>query len=799
MANPYWPANRSTAWSAMSMELSFFEAPNISLNLRKFRILAGNIIESREEKSHQESHELLIMSQEMVVMTKKHLNSVYYKNSKNPKKLQNRKITKNIPFSPVLRFELIENHSSSREIAVGSLNRICFYLVMEIDRDVFNGIRKSLNNDLPIIALGSDQGKGEKGSTSLAIKNNNVVEITKYIPTSSGIAKEDLNELIKPCQRECTPFELWMVMNKNQKEKYYNEMTEIYNDFRDKIFVDPDTEKDPCILIQFNERILFWITVKKYPHFITKCNPIWWILQAPVIRMKISINTWKDQTQDVKRTVITDCKNIDQGPAFKHLRNFLRKRNIQRAENWRKLHRNEDEGIEKLEKLDLDHKDFQIRDNWIGNQSDADRYSSWWGQSDQEYLTAYNAKQAGYNPNKIDKDIKGFFFSKTSKAMKNDNAFQRELLEWEAQRGQVKKQLKPEVSQKNSNLLRKVQMKDFISKGLIPGNFDKISPSQKIPIPNQSGSQPSTNFLAQPTQPNRKSPSSRKSPKEPQHHETLSYAIADEIDYSEDTIERGSQEECQAKTELQSMIDDYAITANEFSEHEKLELMTASIVEKPFQLIGLSFADLNFLKHLMDFKQVNTETFENGMDTFAKILGIISVIETEEERKEKIQMLLAEFQDGWDQVAVEGKFKILTEEWKKRNAKKIEEAEEQRKKVKVTMDQIYIDLAEISTSSELENAAKFEKLEVIKTSNKEILENYLTDKELEESRQDIMTRIRHIESKKASSSKKQSRKRNNSAVECQDSELAPNPSPKNRRTSVRRSSRNSLSSTKNNL
>ena len=794
MADPHWPANKNEAWYVMSMESSIFEAPNSLSNLRFFQILAENFTQSERKKERKEKDKLLITSDDKLMS---HLNdSVHYKNAKIPKKSQKGKTNRkkyNKPFSPISRSFTIKTSIFTANVQkLVSWIQNYRFLAMDIDRDIFSGIRKSLSNDLPIIALGSDQGKGEKGSTSLAVKNNNVVEITKYIPTSSGIAKEDLNELIKPCQRECTPFELWMVMNKNQKEKYYNEMTEIYNDFRDKIFVDPDTEKDPCILIQFNERILFWITVKKYPHFITKCNPIWWILQAPVIRMKISINSWKDQTQDVKRTGITECKNIDQGPAFRHLRNFLRKRNIRRAENWRKLHLNETEGIEKLENLDLDHKDFQIRDNWIGNQSDADRYSSWWGQSDYEYLTAYNAKQIGYNPNKIDKDVKGFFFSKTSKAMKNDNAFQREVLDWEAKRGPMKKQLKPDVAPKNANLLRKVQMKDFINKGLIPGNFAKISDPQvaKQKFPNLALANNQQPTQSQPTQ------SQPKIPENPNHHETLSYAIADEIDYSEETIEKGSQEECQVKNELQSMIDDYAITANAFSESEKLELMTASIVEKPFQLIGLSFADLNFLKHLMGFKQISTETFNNGMDTFARILGILAEIKTEEERREKICMLLAEFEDGWDQTVVEGKFKVLVESWQKLIAKKTEEEEEYRKKMKVNLNQIYIELSEIATSSELEDSVKFAKLEEIKSTNKEILDTDLVVKELEETRQDILSRIQHIESKKDSKSKN-SRKRNNSAVECQDSELGSNPSPKNRRTSARRSSRtSSLSSTK---
>ena len=357
------------------------------------------------------------------------------------------------------------------------------------DRDVLNKVEKPSNGESGFLALGYDAGLGDGDKKTAAEVGGVVIERKCWATASKIEVREKYGEVVKPLPIEVSPFSLWLTMGKVLKERFLKEMEEVFNDFRENIYVDPDTSKNQTFWITFSQPELYWYTLKRFPQAIGKQNGEYYILGTEIIKMKMTINTFHDKLLDKKRMIVTYCKNINTNPAFEKLRKFIRDRNTARKNNWVKIFAGKKDQCEMVPELDLDAKEFRVSENWLGEKADAELYKSIWAQSDSDYLNNLNIKRVGYNPRKITPDIKNYLMSENMRVAKDTEKYRENLNKWASNKSDPIKHLEPEYVGSDAKIrrhlaaakLREAQNKDPF---MIPSLPQKSAqnPAEIVPI-----------------------------------------------------------------------------------------------------------------------------------------------------------------------------------------------------------------------------------------------------------------------------------------------------------------------------
>ena len=324
------------------------------------------------------------------------------------------------------------------------------------DREVINKTEKPSNGESSFLALGFDAGLGESNKKTAAEVGGVVVERKFWVSKTVVDGREKYKDVLQPLPIEVSPFSLWLTMGKMLKERYLKEMEEIFTDFRESVFVDPETAKNQTFWVTFSQPELYWFTLKRYPQAVGKQNGEYYILGTEVVKMKLTVNTFHDRAIDQKRVIVTYCKNINMNPAFEKLRKFLRDRNTTRKNNWVKIFSNKKDQVERVPELDLDSPEFRVTENWIGDKSEAELYKSIWAQSDTDYLSNLNTKRLGYNPAKVSKDVRNYMMAENLRVSNDTDKYKERLNKWAQDKADPIKHLEPEYSGRDPRVLKKV-------------------------------------------------------------------------------------------------------------------------------------------------------------------------------------------------------------------------------------------------------------------------------------------------------------------------------------------------------
>ena len=299
------------------------------------------------------------------------------------------------------------------------------------DQGVIRDISRPRGPENPLLGLGANFCNGESLSKSAAEKKGMEVKHVLWTTSDGIIPKEEISDTVMTIEAETAPFSLWLYMDQKTKFKYDSEMTEIFGlDYKNYIYIDPDTQTCPTFNICFNKRILYFFTLKKYPQNVTKMNPEWWILGCETLRMKLAINSYKEKDSNIRKIVITNCNHVNVDPAFKRLRRFMKERNSVKLKNWRNVQKGKFTDVLPVPILDLDEDCFKTKKNWNGREGDCDIYISWWCQSDTDYYSKLNVKRRGYDPSAANKNVRGFFMEQTAKEISDREKFAEKVLEW---------------------------------------------------------------------------------------------------------------------------------------------------------------------------------------------------------------------------------------------------------------------------------------------------------------------------------------------------------------------------------
>ena len=494
-----------------------------------------------------------------------------------------------------------------------NINYLKFSVRMNfIDKSVLGEIQRPDNGENVHLALGPDKGLGEDRSKTAADIGKIIVERKKWGTISNPTITEDLGEVVKSIPIESSPFSLWLTMPRNLRDKYWREMQELYPNFVNEIYVDPDTASNQTFWAHFSKPELYWVTIRKFSQAVGKQNPIWYIMQTEVIRMKCSINYFFDSTLDRKRAIITYCPHIDVNPAFSHLRKFLRARNIARKNNWVKLSQGKKDEISPVPELDLDHSDFLINKNWVGTIQEAEQYKTIWVQNDTEYLNKLNKKRLGYDPRRVNRDIQNYFKSENLKASGDPEKYTKQLGKWAEDKLEAVDQNKPDYSGNDPKILALKNRVKSALKGPLFLNQTVVSPNN---INNRNPSTAPTNN----GQNNFRTPQTEKPVEKPV--EQTSFAF---LNYHEETVtedqEKGLKEQ-QKGPNYKELPSDVCFWKKFIAELP----VSSSGSQNATKIIYEIFKDGSF-----DFKSINSDDFEVMLEKMSFETSLIK-FDTEEE------------------------------------------------------------------------------------------------------------------------------------------------------------------------
>jgi len=105
-----------------------------------------------------------------------------------------------------------------------------------------------------------------------------------------GENTEKYTDVVQPKLQCSKPLTLWLYCNSKDREKIFQEMSLLVENFEKYYFLDPDTVTLQCFNIGFSHREIYYLVLKRFPKLIHKMNIEYHFLGSEVIKMKTTIN-----------------------------------------------------------------------------------------------------------------------------------------------------------------------------------------------------------------------------------------------------------------------------------------------------------------------------------------------------------------------------------------------------------------------------------------------------------------------------------------------------------------------------
>ena len=267
-----------------------------------------------------------------------------------------------------------------------------------------------------IVGNGPDASAGQIGIQNFADQLNTQSQFNYF-----GLAGEKYSEILKPRTFLTKPLSLWLYCSAKDREKFFQEMRLLIENFDNYFFTDRDTINLQCWQITFVRKEIYYLVLKRYPKMIHKVNPEYHFLGCEIIRTKLTINDiLSDDNKKTRCLTTTYCYDLKMDGFHQYMNEFGKLSNKIAYNNWVYTQKGKSQFVKAAPIVNFNDSRLSFQSNFHNhNPSEKDRYFQFWSQNDTVFGDTYDRVKRGYDVRKIDIGIRNYMDHVVAKISKD--------------------------------------------------------------------------------------------------------------------------------------------------------------------------------------------------------------------------------------------------------------------------------------------------------------------------------------------------------------------------------------------